>query len=87
MSRRTITYGAAVVGILAGAVPLTFVTTFALVPFWSWVERTYGIEAIGHSGPSEWCFWLIYGLTVGTATLIFVLRRRRADGGKATSGS
>ena len=40
--------------------PVSFFITVLLYPFWSWLENTYNIEAAGHSGPSEWCFWLVY---------------------------
>ena len=42
--------------------PVSFMVTFFFHPFWSWIEETYGIEAMGHSGPSDWCFWSVYGL-------------------------
>ncbi len=52
-----------VLALLAAAVclPLTIILTIALLPLWRWIEARYGIEAVGHSGPSDWCFWLIFG--------------------------
>lgn len=58
------------------ALPTAIFLTFALTPFWSWLEATYGIESLGHSGPSDWCFLAVYGLIllVGAA---LALRRWR----------
>jgi hypothetical protein len=56
-------------GIVLVSFPLTFIT-FLLVPLWAWIERTYQIEAIGHSGPSEWCFWLVFSLLTLALTFI-----------------
>lgn len=46
-------------GALAGlamvllAMPVALIATLVAIPFWSWLESAYGIEAIGHSGPAE----------------------------------
>jgi phosphotransferase system glucose/maltose/N-acetylglucosamine-specific IIC component len=48
--------------ILIACLPIAFIATFLLSPLWSWIEATYGIESIGHSGPSDWCFNVIYGV-------------------------
>ena len=45
------------VAIVVVCFPVSFVFTFLLTPLWSWMEATYGIESIGHSGPADWCFW------------------------------
>jgi hypothetical protein len=42
------------------AVPVSFIITFVLAPFWNWFESVTGIESIGHSGPANWCFILIF---------------------------
>lgn len=47
------------------ALPLAIVLTFLLLPFWSWLETTWGIEAVGHASLSEWCFvatWIALGV-------------------------
>ena len=44
------------------ALPAAFIVTLLLYPLWSWIEATYGIESVGHSGPADWCFWLVYGV-------------------------
>jgi len=49
-------------GVLIACAPIAFIVTFLLSPLWSWIEVTYGIESIGHSGPADWCFYVVYGL-------------------------
>ena len=57
---------------------ITFWVTILLVPLWRWIEADYGIEAIGHSGPAEWCFFLVYAVVVALALgCIWALRRKR----------
>ena len=51
-------------------VPVTFFTTIALLPLWSTIERRYGIESVGHSGPADWCFWTVFVLYLGVALAI-----------------
>ena len=68
--RRTIKYLLLAALILLVLMPVAFAVTFLLYPFWSWIEASYGIESVGHSGPADWCFWLVYGL------LVFAGRRR-----------
>jgi len=57
--------------------PIAFLITMLLIPLWSWIEATYGIESIGHSGPSDWCFYLVYGVT-STVAFVFVHFIRRS---------
>jgi hypothetical protein len=42
------------------ALPAAAVATVLLTPLWRWLEAATGIESIGHSGPSEWCFIAVY---------------------------
>ena len=52
----------AILAVLVVYLPIAFIVTILLSPLWSWIEATYGIESIGHSGPSDWCFYLVYGV-------------------------
>jgi hypothetical protein len=61
------------------AAPLSILTTFLLFPFWSWLEASTGIEAVGHSGPAEWCYAAVFLVLAGSGALI-VLSRHRAGG-------
>ena len=63
--------------ILALGLPVTFITTFLLSPLWSWIETTFEIESMGHSGPADWCFWAILGLYLLVCATVCLLRRRR----------
>ena len=59
---------------------LSFVLTVLLFPFWSWLESSFGIESIGHSGPAEWCFWLVFGIAAvafGSVTGLRLRARQR----------
>ena len=38
------------------ALPLAVMFTWLLLPFWNWLENTFSIESVGHSGPAAWCF-------------------------------
>ena len=62
---------------LSVLVPLAFIATFLLTPLWSWIEATYGIESVGHSGPADWCFEAVYALFVSIVTIAWILNRRR----------
>lgn len=53
-------------GIVVLSMPLTFVVTIALMPLWAAIERRWGIESVGHSGPSEWCFWVVFAICIIT---------------------
>ena len=67
---RSLRYFFAGLAVLVVCMPIAFLITMLLIPLWSWIEATYGIESIGHSGPSDWCFYLVYGVT---STVAFVL--------------
>ena len=41
--------------VLLISVPIALLTTFLATPVWVFIERTTGVEAVGHSGSSEWC--------------------------------
>ncbi len=56
--------------------PAIFVT-IALLPVWSWLEETFAIEAVGHSGPAEWCYLTCYSIILASATLFWSILRRK----------
>jgi hypothetical protein len=62
--RRILKIFLAIVGVLIFCAPAAFVITFLLAPLWTWIESHYQIESIGHSGPADWCFYLVYGVLV-----------------------
>lgn len=61
--------------VLAACLPLAAMTTLALLPVWSWLETTTGIEAVGHSGPADWCYGVGY---LGWISLVGGVLLRRA---------
>ena len=44
--------------------PIAVFVTLAASPIWSALERTTGVEAVGDSGPSEWCYVATYAALV-----------------------
>jgi len=63
--------GLAMIGVIALlGVPVTFFATIALLPLWSEIERRYGIESVGHSGPADWCFWVVFVIYFGVALAV-----------------
>ena len=68
----------AIVLIALLALPGAIVIVILLVPFWGWLEATSGIESLGHSGPSDWCYATVYVILVslGIGTWFFLRPRR-----------
>jgi hypothetical protein len=62
--------------ILAVSMPPAFMLTIALLPLWSHIEATYGIESVGHSGPADWCFEMTYVLVVAIVAASFAVVMR-----------
>ena len=58
------------------AAPSSIVITILLVPFWSWLEAFAGIESLGHSGPAEWCYAVVFFILVAGAVLGLWVRQR-----------
>ena len=48
-------------GLTAVAMPVALAVTLLLVPVWSSLERTTGIESVGHSGLADWCDLAVWG--------------------------
>ncbi len=70
----------AIVLIIIVTVPLSIIATILLVPFWSWLEASTGIESLGHSGPAEWCYAVIFLLlTAAAATVKMRMQLRKKN--------
>jgi len=65
-------------GVLAMCFPVAILMTLLLLPLWSWIEATYAIESVGHSGPAAWCFWLDYIVLAAVSVMALLLRRGRS---------
>jgi hypothetical protein len=79
---KALKHGLAIAGIVVCTLPAAFIVTFLLSPLWSWVEAKYGIESIGHSGPSDWCFELVWFLLLSPALGAYglvVMRKHRSE--------
>lgn len=57
--------------------PVSFVVTLLLVPMWRFLEATFTIEAIGHSGPSSWCYYCVYAVSLAVTSTGIVLISRK----------
>jgi hypothetical protein len=68
---RVLKFAFGLVLIVLGALFLAFWVTILLVPLWRWIEADFGIEAIGHSGPAEWCFYLVFAILLAPALYVF----------------
>lgn len=68
---------ATVAGILLLDLPVTFVLTMMLVPLWSAIERRWGIESLGHSGPAPWCYGAVLACVVVVSIGAYAIRLSR----------
>jgi len=66
--------------LLIVCVPAAFVVTLLLLPLWGMIEARFGIEAVGHSGPADWCFWLVYAVLILVGLALLFLRTQKPAG-------
>jgi len=66
-------------GIALIAIPVALIATILLVPFWSWLEAASGFESLGHSGPEEWCYFIMYIFVIFIGGCLLSLSRKRSD--------
>ena len=64
-----------VIGMLIILIPPSALIAFLSVPFLRWLENHYAIETVGHSGPAEWVYLVIYCLLVVLVAASFVWTR------------
>lgn len=69
---------AAIAGIIVLALPVAFVLTMMLAPAWSAIERRWGIESLGHSGPATWCYALVFACVVVVSLTAYLWRLGRS---------
>jgi hypothetical protein len=60
---------------VVACLPLASITTLLLLPVWRWIEAQWGIETVGHSGPADWCFALVYAGWVGLGVMTWHQKR------------
>lgn len=68
---------ATIAGIILLDLPVAFVLTMMLAPLWSTIERRWGIEALGHSGPATWCFVVVFVCVVIISIAAYLRRLGR----------
>ena len=68
---RWIKFALGLILVIVSALFLAFWVTILLVPLWRWIEADFGIESIGHSGPAEWCFYLVFATLMAPALYFF----------------
>ena len=59
-------------------VPLGWIAAMLLTPMLWWLEPILHMELAGHSGPSDWIFYLVWALIIPSLFILFrfvVLRR------------
>jgi hypothetical protein len=52
--------------------PISFIGTFMMNPLLGRLEARYGVELTGHSGPADWIFEVVFGIT--TVVVLLLLR-------------
>jgi hypothetical protein len=70
-----------IVGAQFVAIPLSFVILIAILPVLRSLEKSTGIEMIGHSGPADWVIagvWVVISLFI-VATLIATRPRKEGS--------
>jgi len=52
-------------------IPMAIIITIFSNPFFLWIENTFSIESVGHSGPAEWCYIAVYIILLGASGFIW----------------
>lgn len=58
-----------ILGTFLLCIPVSIFLTLLLIPLWSWIEKKFNIESIGHPGPDEWCYRTVYIVLVTISIL------------------
>ena len=73
---------ATIAGIIVLDLPVAFALTMMLTPMWSTIERRWGIEALGHSGPATWCYVAVFVCVVIVSLAAYLRRLGRPAAGE-----
>jgi hypothetical protein len=70
----------ALVAAILGGFVLSIVTAILTARFWGWFEDRTGIESLGHSGPADWVYILLWVVwtTILVASMFRTLRGTRS---------
>lgn len=69
-------------GVCLLTIPVAGLATILLMPLWSWLEASFAIESVGHSGPAGWCYQALYLVVVCLAGVLWAQIRRNRQRGK-----
>jgi len=58
-------------------IPTALIITVLSNPLVLWIEKTFSIESVGHSGPAEWCYIAVYLLLISVSGLILLKIRNQ----------
>ena len=61
------------------AMPAALFVTILFLPLWSWLESSMNVEAVGHSGPAEWCYLSVYLVLIAIAGFTWSRLERRRE--------
>ncbi|HEX6906950.1 MAG TPA: hypothetical protein VF154_10105 [Terriglobales bacterium] len=85
-ANRILKHSAIVVAAVVLGFPMGFMAAVISAPFWGWFESTTGIESLGHSGPDDWVFYLMFALCMVLLLVIFEIALRAGKRVETTSG-
>ena len=77
MTKTALRHLAVALGIAVVCLPAAVIAAILLFPLWSWIEATYQIESVGHSGPADWCYEVMYVLLTMVGLGIYALKATR----------
>lgn len=69
--------------ILVVTAPFAFALTFVTFPLWRWIDLNTPIEAFGHSGPADWCFYVTYAVLLVAILGTYACVGRKREKGHA----
>jgi hypothetical protein len=64
------------VAIVTLSLPVSVLITLLLLPLWRWIEGSYGLESIGHSGPAEWCYVATFLVITSSGLGVFYMAKK-----------
>jgi ABC-type antimicrobial peptide transport system permease subunit len=85
-ANRILKHSAIVVAAVVLGFPMGFIAAVISAPFWGWFESTTGIESLGHSGPDDWVFYLLFPLCMVSLFVILEIALRGGKRVETTSG-
>jgi hypothetical protein len=73
---RIFKHSAIVLAAVVLGLPTGFMAAVVSAPFWGWFEGATGIESLGHGGPDDWVFYLMFALSVVSLFVILEIAFR-----------